>query len=100
MSAKRTLLYSTTSAPTSSTTVYTAVGNLHIDQCTVCNDTGGAITVTVLLNDVPVYNAHSIAGGAQESLSLLVNHGLQAGQTIKVTASATDLNMAISGRDF
>lgn len=100
MSAKREQIYGTTSAPTTSTTVYTALGNLHIDQATVCNDTGGAITLTVLLNDIPIYNAYSIASGAQESLSLLVNQGLAAGETIKVTASGADLNMAISGRDF
>lgn len=101
MSAKRGTLYGSTSAPTSLTTVYTSTGNTHIDKVTVLNDTAGAITLDVTIAGVPVYAAYSVAvATAGESLDLMINHGLDAGEAIQVNASAANLNMLISGRDF
>ena len=105
MSNKREILYGTNSVPTSAGTAYTSTGNTHIDQATVLNDTGSAITVTVEVvisggATVVLYNAYNLASGSGENLTRLVNHGLGTGDAIRVTASGSNLNMLISGRDF
>ena len=101
MSAKRSTLYATTDAPVALTTVYTSTGNTHFDKATVLNDTGGAITLDVTIAGIPVYAAYSVAAATEaESLDHIVNHGMDAGEVIQVNASAANLNMLISGRDF
>ena len=100
MSAKRGTLYAIADVPTTITTAYTSTGNTHIDKVTVCNDTAGGITISVTVASIPVYDLFSIAANTQVSLDLLANHGLDAGEIIQVTASAANLNMVISGRDF
>lgn len=86
--------------------VFAATGETMITAASVCNPTGGAVTVTVWL--VPgggsavdgnmIYSAQSIASGAQQSLAYLVNQTLSATDEIHLEASAaTSLSVTISG---
>ena len=79
----------------------------QVDKFTATNTTVGAITIDVHL--VPsggtasaanrIISAKSIAAGADESLSALAGHTLDAGGFIAAGASATGLTIRCSGRE-
>lgn len=94
---------------TSSAAAFTAgsAERIAIDQASVCNPTGGAVTLTVYLvpsgdtaaADTTIYSAKSIASAATETLPALVNQGLDPGDSIHLKASsASSLTVCISGR--
>lgn len=92
-------LYATTDVPTTQTTVYTSTARTHIDAATAYNDTGGAVSLLIELGGIPVYSGN-IPDSTPTVISAIINHALDAGETIQVTAGASDLNLLVSGRDF
>ena len=67
-----------------------------LTKITVCNTTGGAVTVTAEIiiyggaaaTKYKVYDAYSIAANSQEELFLLAGHVLQPGDFLDIFASA------------
>lgn len=104
MSEKRSILFASTDMATTSTAIYTSTNNTHIDNAHVVNQSGGAINLTLSLGDgttdVDFYTTEAIADGATVQLTRIINHGLPPGGAIKATASAANLQIVISGRDF
>lgn len=88
------------SAPTSITTAFTATSITQIWEGTAANETGGAITLDVIIGDgttdVVVVKALSVAAGSYEAIPIN-NKVLNVGWTIKLNASAADLQVSISG---
>ena len=75
----------------------------RVEVASVCNGTGGAVTLTVKVLKVGgtarlVYSALSIAAGATTVLTALVGLSLADGDSIRALASAaTSLDLVISG---
>lgn len=105
MSKRR--LYTGQPAATATTVIAAGSSTRVIDAAAVCNPTAGAVVLSVHLvpsgdtvaDDVIVYHEKSIAAGATETLSALVNQALEPGDTLSMTAgAATSLTVTISGR--
>lgn len=89
-------------------TYYTSTNIITIiDKMTLCNTTGGAVTVTVDLVDSGgsagvserVISARSLAAGETYTCPEVVGHILNAGDTIQGLASAaTSITIRASGR--
>lgn len=102
-----TLLYQGQPGNTSAA-VFTATSETMIYAASVCNPTGGAVTLDVWLvpsggsavDATMVYKANSVAAGSQQSLAYLINQALAAGDAIHMAASAaTSLTVTMSGRE-
>lgn len=93
----------------SDTLIYEPINvTAFIDQFTVCNTTGGAVTVTVavvrgggaLADANTIYKTFSVAAGATEILSGIVNQRLNSGDELRGLASAaTSVAYFVSGRE-
>lgn len=92
----------------SNATYYTSTNiQTIIDKMTVCNTTGGAVTLTIDLVDSGgtagvterVISARSIAAGETYTCPEVVGHVLNAGDTIQgLAGSAASLTIRASGR--
>lgn len=80
----------------------------YIDGATICNPTGGAVTVTIsvvkgggaMADANKQYAAFSIGAGATETLGGLLNIRMESGDELRALASAaTSLTLTISGRE-
>jgi hypothetical protein len=102
------ILYS--GQPTTSAAAVYAPTNASalVDHAVVCNPTAGAVTLTAHVIDGGgtaadaniIYHEKSIAAGATEVLTALLNLRLEAGDEIEMLASAnTSLTVTISGRE-
>lgn len=85
-----------------------SAGTALIDAVTVCNTTGGAVTLDLSLVDGggalaagnQIYDSFSIGANATVSLTGLVNHRMETADQIRGLASAnTSLTLTISGRE-
>ena len=82
---------------TTSTTLYTVPANTSavVTNIVVTNTAGTSGTFTLSLADVAL--ATTVSVGANDSTVLDIKQALSAGQTIKGGASATSINLHISG---
>ena len=100
MSEKPSGLVVSTNVPTTLTTLYTTTANLQIYRAHVMNTTGSSIDLTLTLDGFAFYNAHPIPSGTQAVELVLANHGAAQGRLLQAQASAANLQLYITGRDF
>lgn len=86
-----------TAAATSSTTLYTvpSATTAVVTNIAICNPTAASVTASILLNDIDLLGAVSVA--ANSTIVVDLKQVLPATQTIKGFASSTSVDFHISG---
>ena len=86
-----------TAAATTSTTLYTTPSGSTavVTNIVICNPTTAAVTASILLNDIDMLGSVSIAANSTAFFDL--KQVLPATETIKGSASSTDVDFHISG---
>jgi hypothetical protein len=95
--ATTTKVLARTAAATSSTTLYTtpSATTAVVTNIAICNPTAASVTASILLNDIDLLGAVSVA--ANSTIVVDLKQVLPATQTIKGFASSTSVDFHISG---
>jgi hypothetical protein len=95
--ATTTKVLSRTAASTSTTTLYTTPSSTTtvITNIVICNPTASSTTASILLNDIDLLGAVTVAANSSAFFDL--KQVLPTTETIKASASSTSVDFHISG---